>query len=387
MKRPLKILLVSAAYRPYPSGVSEHVHNLASALRSLGQEVTILTTRFPKYQKLVPADNTEIPILRYGKAILLPLNRSYATLPVGTKLCKQIATLLHTHQFDIVHCHGFFFPEISYWALIHSNSVNVVTSLTAGFKIHRFGNKLFRMIFAKEIKKIHGKIAISNRARTAIEPYLPGEYRIIPSGVNLKLFHPGYKPKIKKRTGEKIILFLGRLDKRKGLEILIQAMPLIISSIPHIRLVVIGDGPRKKHCVKMVHDLGLAEKVFFLGAVQTEELPEYYCSADVYCSPALGGETLGIVLLEAMACGVPVVASNIPGYDETVSHLNDGVLVTPGNSAELAKAIIKVLSDNSLRANLINAGLHKVKKNYDWSIIASKTLDYYYELMLMRNRS
>jgi len=88
-----------------------------------------------------------------------------------------------------------------------------------------------------------------------------------------------------------------------------------------------------------------------------------------------------------MACGVPVVASNIPGYDETVSHLNDGVLVTPGNSAELAKAIIKVLSDNSLRANLINAGLHKVKKNYDWSIIASKTLDYYYELMLMRNRS
>jgi len=281
MKRPLKILLVSAAYRPYPSGVSEHVHNLASALRSLGQEVTILTTRFPKYQKLVPADNTEIPILRYGKAILLPLNRSYATLPVGTKLCQQIATLLHTHQFDIVHCHGFFFPEISYWALIHSNSVNVVTSLTAGFKIHRFGNKLFRMIFAKEIKKIHGKIAISNRARTAIEPYLPGEYRIIPSGVNLKLFHPGYKPKIKKRTGEKIILLLGRLDKRKGLEILIQAMPLIISSIPHIRLVVIGDGPRKKHCVKMVHDLGLAEKVFFLGAVQTEELPEYYCSADV----------------------------------------------------------------------------------------------------------
>lgn len=385
MKRPLKILLVSAAYRPYPSGVSEHVHNLALALISLGHEVTILTTHFPRFQKLLPADNTEIPVLRYGKAIFVPLNRSYATLPVGTKLSKQVAELLNTYQFDIVHCHGFFFPEISYWALIHSNSVNVVTSLTAGFKIYRFGSALFRMIFAKEIKKVHGRIAISNRARMAIEPYLPGEYRIIPSGVNLKLFHPGYKPKLEKRAGEKIILFLGRLDKRKGLEILIQAMPLIIGSIPDIRLIVIGDGPQKKHCVNMVRELSLAEKVSFLGSVQTEELPGYYCSADIYCSPALGGETLGIVLLEAMACGVPVVASNIPGYDETIVNLNDGILVPPGNSAEFAKAIIKVLSDNSLRANLINAGLQKVKREYDWSIIAFKTLDYYYELM--KNRS
>ncbi|MEO0021326.1 MAG: glycosyltransferase family 4 protein [candidate division WOR-3 bacterium] len=385
MKRPLKILLVSAAYRPYPSGVSEHVHNLASALTTLGHSVTILTTHFPKFQKLAPVDNIEVPIIRYGKAILLPLNRSYATLPVGAKLSKQIAAFLRSYHFDIVHCHGFFFPEISYWALIHSNSVNVVTSLTAGFKIHRFGSPVFRMIFSKEIKKIHGKIAISNRARMAIEPYLPGEYRIIPSGVNLKLFQPGYKPKIEKKTGEKIILFLGRLDKRKGLEVLIQAMPDIINSVPNTRLIIVGQGQRKEHYVKMVHELGLAKRVAFLGAARADELPSYYCSADVYCSPALGGETLGIVLLEAMACGVPVVASNIPGYDETVSHLNDGILVTPGNSTELAKAIIKVLSDNSLRANLINAGLQKVTNEYDWSIIASKTIDYYYELM--KNRS
>lgn len=380
MYKTLNILLVSAAYRPFPSGVSEHVHYLAKYLQNLGNEVTVLSTYFPKYERIHQSYEETFRVQRFGKALLIPLNRSYATVPIGINLSSKVADFLHNHNFDIVHCHGLFFPEISYWALIHSRATNLITFLTAGFKIHTTGNKMFRWLFADEIKKIHGKIAISYRARAAIEPYLPGEYRIIPSGVDLNKFKPGLPPAIKKSPSEKTILFVGRLDRRKGIEVLIQSMPLILNNFPNARLIIVGSGPMNIRAKKMVYKLGLQNKIIFSGAVNFDDLPQYYCSADVFCSPAYGGETLGIVLLEAMACGVPVVASAIPGYDETITHFKDGILFPPGDCKKLAEAIINVLSDDQLRFSLINNGLQKVK-NYSWPLIANQTLDYYYELL------
>jgi phosphatidylinositol alpha-mannosyltransferase len=380
MKKKLNILLVSAAFRPYPSGVSEHVYYLAKHLQALGNEVTVLSTSFPHYETLKETQEESFKVVRYGKAILIPMNRSYATLPVGIKLPARVASFLQNNRFDIVHCHGLFWPEISYWAIKYSRAINVITFITAGFKIHTTGSGLFRLLFRNQIKKIHGKIAISNRARMAIEPYLPGEYRIIPSGVDLDKFKPGLSPAISKKADEKIILFLGRLDQRKGIEVIIRAIPVIAKSCPEIRLIVAGQGPMKTQAMKLAQKLGVREKVHFIGAVKSEDLPKYYCSADLYCSPALGGETLGIVLLEAMACGIPVVASDIPGYDETVTHLNDGILFPPGDSQKLATAIIDVLSNHNLRIKLINNALQKVK-NYAWPVIARRTLDYYYELL------
>jgi len=380
MNKKLNILLVSAAYRPYPSGVSEHVYYLAKYLRMLENNVTVLTTNFPGFELINQNHQETFKVQRFGKALLFPINRSYATVPVGTKLSFQVAGFLRENQFDIVHCHGLFFPDISYWALIHSRSTNVITSLSAGFKIRTAGNKVFHWLFAHELKKIHGRIAISNRARAAIEPYVPGEYRIIPSGVDLNKFRPGLNPAITKNPAEKKILFMGRLDKRKGVEIIIKAMPFILKSHPNVRLIIVGKGPMSNAAKKLTHKLEVREKVTFIGAVKSDDLPRYYCSADVFCSPALGGETLGIVLLEAMACGIPVVASDIPGYNETVVHLNDGLLFPAGDTQKLAESIINILTNNDLRNRLINNGLQKVK-NYAWPLIARLTLDYYYELI------
>ncbi|MGC8797291.1 MAG: glycosyltransferase family 4 protein [candidate division WOR-3 bacterium] len=379
MNKKLNILLVSAAYRPYPSGVSEHVYHLAKNLHALGNEVTVLATNFPRFKNLQQNDQESFRVERVGRAILLPLNRSYATLPIGLKLPGQVAEFLRRNQFDIVHCHGLFWPEISYWAINYSPAINLITFLTAGFKIHTAGRGLFKLIFRNQIKKIHGRIAISNRARMAIEPYLPGEYRIIPSGVDLNKFKPGLSPAISGQR-EKTILFLGRLDRRKGIEVIIQAMPEILKFHPNTRLVVAGEGPMKSAAMRLVKKLGLEQKVHFIGAVRADDRPGYYCRADVFCSPALGGETLGIVLLEAMACGTPVVASDIPGYDETVAHLKDGILFPRGNTRKLAESIIRVLKDQNFTRQLINNGLQKVK-NYDWQLIAKRTLDYYYELL------
>ncbi len=377
--RRLRICLVSAAYRPYPSGVSEHVHHLAEGLHNLGQDVSILTTSYPSFGE-VP---THLPVTRYGRAVLLPMNRSYATLPVGLRMPGQVKRFLAGHDFDIVHCHGLFWPEISYWAIRHSKAVNLVTFLTAGFKIHTFGSGLFRAVFRNQLRKIHARIAISQRARQAAEPYVPGEFRIIPCGIDLGRFRPDLRPLREVVAGTKRILFLGRLDARKGIEILIAAMPAVLKSVPGATLSVVGRGPMEQSARSLAERLGVSRSVEFAGSVAQDDLPRRYAGSSVYCAPTLGGETLGIVLLEAMASGAPVVASRIPGYDETVRDGIDGLLVPPADPASLAASLVRVLTDPALEQRLRSAGLARAAE-YAWPVIAGRTLELYRELLAGR---
>ncbi|MEO0080656.1 MAG: glycosyltransferase family 4 protein, partial [candidate division WOR-3 bacterium] len=376
MSKPLRVCLVSAAYRPYPSGLSEHVHNLARHLIKLGQNVEILTTRFPGPDTSPPP----VPVTRIGRSILIPLNHSYATLPVGLSLPIQVKTFLKNRCFDIIHCHGFFWPELSYWAIRFSSAVNIITTLTAGFRLHNRGSRLFQFLFRNQIARVHGRIAISQRARAALMPYLPGEYRIIPSGVDLDRFHPGVQPYRSREPDRPTILFLGRLDKRKGLDILLRALPLVLNSLPQARLVVIGNGPMAQPCKRLSEKLNISRAVEFIGKVAVEEIPRWYASCDLFCSPALGGETQGVVLLEAMASGVPVVASDIPGYDETIRPEITGLLVPPGRPDLLADNILRVLKNPELRDQLVAGGLERVRE-FAWPLIARRTLDYYHELL------
>jgi phosphatidylinositol alpha-mannosyltransferase len=312
------------------------------------------------------------------------MNRSYATLPVGLRLAAQVRRFVRDRDFDIVHCHGLFWPEISYWALRYSRSVNVVTFLTAGFKIHTAGSGLFRALFREELENIHGRIAISRRACQAFEHYVPGEYRIIPCGVDLTRFRPATgpdgSPKSRVQGPKSKVLFVGRLDARKGIEVLLRAMPAVLKALPDARLTVIGQGPMQGRARRLAAGLGVSERVDFAGAVSQDELPRFYAECDVYCAPSLGGETLGIVLLEAMASGVPVVASDIPGYDETIRADVDGLLTKPEDPAALAAALVRVLGDPGLRMRLARAGLARAVE-YAWPAIARKTLDFYRELL------
>jgi phosphatidylinositol alpha-mannosyltransferase len=392
-KDRLRICLVSAAYRPYPSGVSEHVHHLAESLRDLGQDVHILTTSFGHSipRSLDPSISSSIPVTRFGRALLIPMNRSYATVPVGLRMSGQVKRFLDEGSFDIVHCHGMFWPEISYWAIRHSRSVNLVTFLTAGFEIQKTGAGLFRSVFKRQLAKIHGRIAISLRAREAAEPYVPGEFRIIPCGIDLNRFRPTPNPGTpalsdRGRCGQPgnptspTILFLGRLDARKGIEVLLRALPTVLKSVPAARLAVVGRGPGEPRARQMSQELGVSASVDFLGSSLPEDLPRHYAGCDVYCAPGLGGETLGIVLLEAMASGTPVVASRIPGYDETVRDGIDGILVPPADPDALASSLVSVLTDESRRRTLAAAGLERVQ-GYAWPRIAQRTLEFYRELL------
>lgn len=380
MTEQLRVCLVSAAYRPYPSGVSEHVHHLAAELQRQGNHVHVLTSSFPSRFCSGSSEPPAFPVDRIGRVMLIPMNRSYATLPVGLHLPSQVSDFFARHEFDIVHCHGLFWPEISYWAIRSSRAVNLFTILTAGFRITKSGSRLFRSLFRRHLSRLHGRIAISNRARAAVEAYVPGEYRIIPCGIDLNRFHTGLAPLPEHRKRGPQILFLGRLDARKGLDILLQAMPFVLRSRPDVRLVVVGSGPLEPAARRRINRLGIEPAVTLLGAVPWSDLPRYYAGSDVYCSPALGGEALGIVLLEAMAAGTPVVASRIPGYDETVRDGIDGLLCEPGNPEALSQSLLQVINNQELARRLSIAGQLRAQE-YAWPLVARRTLDYYRELL------
>lgn len=381
--RPLRICLVSAAYHPYPSGVSEHVRHLALGLHRLGQDVAVLTTHFQSNEQ----DPDPFPVTRFGRAALVPMNGSYATVPVGLRLGRQVRRYLAEREFDVVHCHGLHWPEIAYWALRWSRSVNLVTFVTAGFRIHTSGSNLYRFLFRRHLGRIHARIAISGRARAAAEPYVPGDWRIIPCGVDTTRFCPGLPgPAALKRDGSPLVLFLGRLDRRKGLAVLLRALPLVRARVPGARLAVVGSGPLEVEARRLARTLHVADAVEFAGRPADDDLPRWFANADLYCSPALGGETLGIVLLEAMASGAPTIASHIPGYDETIRDGTDGLLFAPGNAAALADAAVRVLCDPGLASRLRAAGPARAA-SYAWPSICRRTLELYQELLDRRTAS
>uniref|UniRef100_A0A7V0Z796 Glycosyltransferase family 1 protein n=1 Tax=candidate division WOR-3 bacterium TaxID=2052148 RepID=A0A7V0Z796_UNCW3 len=367
----MKICLVSDPYYPYPSGVSEYTHYLAKYLRRFGHTVKILTTHYKD-------EIYEPDVVRVGRVFYIPMNKSFATLSVGLDIPLSVKRFLEQEKFDVVHTMGPFPPSISFFALHYSKSLNITTLHSTGFKYYRAGSYIFRKLFKKYIKKLHGLIAVSETPRDTFMPYIPGDYKIIPNGIDLEKFHPDVLPFSELREKKYKILYLGRLDRRKGLIELLNALPLIKNEIKEILLIVVGRGPLEYECKKLVKEMNLSDAVIFRGYAKSEEIPSYYASCDVYCSPALGGESFGIVLLEGMAVGKPVVASRIPGYDRVITDGYNGLFFDPHKPEDISQKIIRVLKDKDLRERLINNGKEFVKE-YSWFNVAKKIEGFYIE--------
>jgi len=361
----VRILQVSDSYCPDPGGVSEVLFHLSSALRSLGHEVVILTSKHPNA-------SYEETVKRVGWRFAFHANKSEVLWTFSPSLPFEVRNFIRGNSFDIIHTHGPFAPNLPFFALLYSNTINVATFHTAFTNFNYY--KLAKFAFTRISRKLHGSICVSYKAFREIYPYFPGgNYRIIPNGVDRSRF---------KVEGEKIegfsdhptILFLGRLDPRKGLPVLIDAFPEIKKNIPEARLVVVGKGEPPRDIPSQIK-----ESITFIGEVSRGMVPVYYRSVDIYCSPALGGETFGIVLLEAMASGTPTIASNIEGYREVIP--DERMLFTPNDPHSLASRAISILMDKSLRSELREVGL-KTAKHYDWMEVARKTESFYEELLV-----
>ncbi len=369
-KKSLRILMVTDAYYPYPSGVSEYVHNLSCTLRGLGHTVDIVATSFGK------REDSKYDVIRVGRVVYVPLNRSYATVPFGFNIPAKMKRLIQGCQYDVIHLNGPIFPNLSYFALKYSNTRTVSTFLTSSERVTGFGSGLFRKIFERLYDKIDVRIAISKQAQRTNEMYVPGDYHIVPLGIDVKRFSPvGDKyPEMDRGS----ILFVGRMDPRKGLQRLLKAFVHVKEKMPDTRIFVVGGGNRISKYKKMAASYGIDDSIQFKGAVSNSVLAKYFRSCTVFTSPAEGNESFGLVLIEAMASGVPVVASNIAGYNEVIYSGRNGILVDTADPEGYAAALLHVLQDGKLRKNLVSQGLKDIKSRYRWDIIARRVEQFYF---------
>lgn len=375
----MKIALVSPYDFAYPGGVqSGHIASLERQLTKMGHEVKVIAPASK------PIDYLGNRFIRIGTPRPIPSSGSIVRISISLRLASRIKEVLDREKFDIVHLHEPFMIMLCSAVLRFSNSVNIGTFHAADGKPgYNWGRPISTIMLRRRRRKLDGKIAVSKPAMNYASKYVPGEYEIIPNGVDIERFPPDVAPIEKFCDGKQNILFLGRLEHRKGLKYLLEAYQTVKREVPNSRLIVVGSGTRlRKGYEKFVEQNHLAD-VVFAGYISEEDKPRYFKTADIYCAPSTGHESQGIVLLEAMASGTPIVASNIEGYASVVTHGQEGLLVPPKNSTELAKALVFLLKDKSLRQQMGAKG-RATAEQYSWERVAQKVVDYYGKVIASR---
>ncbi len=286
-------------------------------------------------------------------------------------------------QFDIIHLHEPMVPILPLCVLEFSKSVNVATFHASYSRQHLY--RTFRPIIKRWQKRLHGSIAVSPAARRYVNNTFPGEYEIIPNGIDYKHFSSNVVPLPQYQDGKLNILFVGRLEKRKGLRYLLEAYSKLKWELPDIRLIVVGPGNPDKESYRILSSHALRD-VEFVGRVSYDELPRYYATADIFCSPATGAESFGIVLLEAMSAGKPVVASDIEGFRGILTDGEQGLLVPKKDTDALASALGRLARDPELRSKLGGQGSRSAE-GYRWEVVAGLVEEYYNKCIQAANGS
>ncbi len=346
----MRIGIVSQSYYPRYGGVTEHVHALAVELRRRGHDVTIITSRFRKGET-----GEANGVRRIGYNILVPFNRAFVDFTIGWGLKGQLKRAIRELDLDIVHVHCPSAPTLPVMAVQICDRPIVGTFHSTGGRTAM--QDFFQPALGPLMAKLNGKIAVSTTAQATAELYYPGPYDLIPNGVDVDRFHPLVPPFPEWRDPDKVnILFVGRLDPRKGVQDLIAAMPEVIQRTDgRARLLVVGDSYLRPQIEAQVPD-DARRHIHFLGHVPSADLPRWYATGDLFCSPATGNESFGIVLVEAMAAGRALVCSDIPGYRTVVTPGENAACFPPGDVRALERVLSTLVDDAARRGRLAEAG-------------------------------
>ena len=336
-----------------PGGVQAHVHDLAESLLGLGHEVSVLA----------PVDEAEdLPpyVVAAGRTVPVPYNGSVARLCFGPLSLARTRRWLRRGRFDVLHLHEPTVPSLSMIACFAARGPMVATFHTATARSRAL--QVFGTTLQPGLEKITGRIAVSPAARRVVVEHLGHDAVLIPNGVDVARFSVGPRPV---HEGLRV-LFLGRVDEpRKGLQVLLEAWPSVVERVPQAELVVAGPG-----------EVEAPDEVRVLGLVREEDKPGVYAGADVYCAPNTHGESFGIVLIEAMAAGTPVVASDLEAFRRVLDDGEAGVLFPVAESDALADALVAVLNDPERRRLLAARGA-RVVRAYDWQHVAREIVEVY----------
>ncbi|MCL4544054.1 MAG: glycosyltransferase family 4 protein [Chloroflexi bacterium] len=366
----MKIALVCPYDFAVPGGVQDHVRHLGHRFEQLGHEVRILA---PSSSDGIQASGN---LYTVGAVASVPANGSVARISVSMRLAKRVKQILQAEQFDVVHIHEPLVPMLPITVLRLSNALNIGTF--HAYSQSNYGYRWGKPLLKRYIKRLAGCIAVSDAAQQFVEHYFPGHYTVIPNGIDTREFLASVPPLPQFMDGKLNILFFGRIEKRKGLRYLLHAFPLVKKAFPNVRLIVAGDGGERLAYQRWVERQGIPD-IVFTGRASEEDRPRFFASAHVFCAPNIGGESFGMVLLEAMASGKPVVASAIPGYVSVIKDGVDGMLCPPKNSEALATALCRVLGDPERQHRLGEAGRRKAVK-FDWVFVADRVLAYYRQM-------
>ena len=362
----MKIGLVTPYVYPLPGGVNEHVRYLYEGLRARGHDVRIISSSHGLQRA------SEGDVLRIGKGFSMPANGSVGTITLSPRYLSQVGDMLDRERFDLLHFHEPFVPFLSPIVLRRSESVNIAT-------FHAFGGwspayEFGRRVMGRYAARLHGRIAVSAAARHFIDRYFEGDYKVIPNGVDVERYQRAV-PLARWQDGIYNILFVGRHEPRKGLLELLKAYRILRKTGCNCRLLVVGTGPQEREARRYVATRRMAG-VVFLGRVSDEEKAQLFRTADVFVSPATGGESFGIVLLEAMAAGAPIVASDIHGYKGVLRRGEQGLLVPPRKPKAIAAATARLLADPALRAEMSASGRARAEE-FSWERVTAKVEAYY----------
>jgi len=380
---PLKIAIVTEYYYPLIGGITENVHNTATRLRSLGHTVKIITSRVHTNgvrAREIPPDAADI--LRIGRSVPIHSNGSVAHVTIGMHLWRDLCDLFARERFDIAQLHGplvFTLPAMGVIAAKVAKCPRIGT-----FHTYFDGSAVysrFRGILQREfLDKMQAQTFVSSSCVTSLERYFTlKDPRIIPNGVDVDRFNPA-TPRLERFDRSKLtLLWLGRPDPRNGLGHMVKAFEIVRRQFAEVRLVVVGRGSSRDLYDRMIPP-ALRPDVHFEGpAIATR--PAYYSTCDVFCSP-VSKASFGITLLEAMASGKPIVATDNVGYRDLLGP-EEGILVPQDDPEAFAGAILRLLEDERLRSEMGKAGLRKVAR-YSWDHIVRETIDLYEEILLAR---
>ncbi len=369
----MKIALVSPYDWAVSGGVNNHIRHLAEKFVELGHEPHIVAPGAKQ------AMSTICPITTIGRPIPLRVSGSIARITLSLRTAGKVKGVLRDTDFDIVHVHEPFMPQLPIQFLRYSTTVNVGTWHAA--RQSNFYYVYGRRLIQRWQRKLDGKIAVSLAAVKHIEKYFPGYYNVIPNGVDVEHFERQAEQLTEFNDGKRNVLFVGRPEKRKGLKYLIRAFVGVQRAIPESRLIVVGAGEFGRY-ESTVRKARLRD-VVFRSNVPFDDLPRYHHTAHVFCAPNTGFESQGIVLLEAMAAGLPIVASNIDGFAGVVTHGVEGLLVRPEDPQALADALIELLRDPERSRAMAERGRERAQY-FSWDRVSQQVLSYYERLIYER---
>lgn len=375
----MRILEVSEHYFPHVGGISEHVHSLSKELIKQGHEVEILTSWIPG---MVPED---VPVVRVGRGIRLPINKSFSRITLGIGVWASINRLLKKRKYDVIHVHGSLAPMLP-MAVLHYSRNDSQTAAIGTFHAGHDPSSLYK-VFKQPLRRqffryYDGLIAVSPIAEETMSLFFPGKYTVIPNGVDTDTFSPGTSALENELPSSSLkLLFMGRFDPKKGIRYLLSALPLIKQIIPDVQLVLCGGGPMKAYYKRYI-SREIADSIHFAGEITGPQRREFYRWCDISVTPSIGAESFGLTLLEAMACGKPVVASDIPAFRWVMSE-NEGRFFKPCDSRSLARTVIDLASEEGRMHELALAGRMKALA-YSWPSVAKKITDYFLQIIRRR---